>query len=582
MALAAGDRARRIRTAGDLARDAGALAQRLAGLPGERVLVVVDDGYALGVALLALWRSAKIAVLPPNGEPGTLLRLRSDVAATLSDREALTGGALHPLHAAGSAAPGEAAWPDLDRDLLACELYTSGTTGDGKPVQKRIRHLDDEVATLEQCFGASLGSTTILGTASPLHLYGLLFRVLWPLAAGRLFDGETPLLPSELLSRLGAGEDFALVSTPAHLRRLARHERLGALAGRCRAVFSSGGPLPGETALAVATALGVGVVELYGSTETGGIASRVRSSASEAPAFAPLPGVDVWWEAGTGRAVVRSSFVTGGTEEADGRERFVTGDAIASEPGGGFHLAARVDRVVKVGEKRLDLPGMEARLREHRLVDDVRLLTVERAGEPRVAAVVVPSAEGQRLLEGAERRSLADPLLAHLADHFERVLLPRAFRFVHELPSDARGKEATASALRALFEDTASEPAREPELLGEQRAPGRIERRLRVPEDLVFLEGHFPGRPVVPGVVILGWAIDAARALLRRDVHLHRVERLKFQEMLQPGDAFDLVVTVEGDVFEFEARAGARRLAFARGRIAGADASPPADGEACA
>ena len=568
VALAAGTRPRSLRTARDLARDAAALARRTASSPGDRALVVVDDAYALAVALLALWRHGKLAVIPPNGEAGTLARIGADVGITVSDRAALReAGALDPLAPGDGAADEGGDWPDLDRDAPVCELFTSGTTGDGKPVLKRLRHLDDEVAMLERSLGAPLGDAAVLGTASPLHLYGLLFRVLWPLTAGRVLDAETPLLPSELLARLGAEEPFALVSTPAHLRRLARHEKLGALSGRCRAVFSSGGPLPGDTAEAIATALGVGVVELYGSTETGGIAVRTRRSEREDPAWTPLPGVDVWWEAGSGRAVVRSPFVTGGTEEADGRERFVTGDAIASDAGGGFRLVARVDRVVKVGDKRLSLPEMEARLREHRFVDDARLVMVERGGELRVAAVVLPSAEGRAVLDGAERRRVVEPLLAHLADLFDRVLLPRAFRFVRELPSDERGKEATAAALRALFDEAGAEPAREPELLGESRAPGRIERTLRVPEDLVFLEGHFPGRPVVPGVVIVGWALDAARALLGRDVAIATLERLKFQEMVQPGDVFVLAVGVAADAFEFEARTGARRLASGRGRL---------------
>lgn len=568
VALAAGERRQRLRTAGDLARDAGALALRIEATPGDRALVVVDDGYALAVALLALWRGGKVAVIPPNGEPGTLARLRPDVGAILSDRASLlAAGGLHPEAPGRDGEDGDVSWPDLDRDAPACELFTSGTTGDGKPVLKRLRHLDDEVAVLERSLGGPLEGAAILGTASPLHLYGLLFRVLWPLVAGRVLDAETPLLPSELLARLGTGDAFALVSTPAHLRRLARHERLGTLAGRCRAVFSSGGPLPGDTAESVATALGVGVVEIYGSTETGGIATRTRRTLRDEPAWTPLPGVDVWWEAGSGRAVVRSPFVTGGTEEADGRERFVTGDAIASEPDGGFRLEGRVDRVVKVGEKRLSLPEMEARLREHRFVDDARLVMVERGGELRVAAAVVPSAEGLTLLGDAERRRLAEPILAHLAELFDRVLLPRAFRFVRTLPSDVRGKEATAAALRALFEGAAADASREPEIQGERRGPGRIERALRVPEDLVFLEGHFPGRPVVPGVVILGWALDAAKALVGRDVALSVLERLKFQEMLQPGDSFDLVVGVAGDAFEFEAHAGARRLAWGRGRL---------------
>ena len=76
----------------------------------------------------------------------------------------------------------------LDRDAPLAVLFTSGSTGAGRRVEKAVRHLEDEVAVLEQQFGAQLArDTRFLATVAPQHLYGLLFRVLWPLAAGRPF-----------------------------------------------------------------------------------------------------------------------------------------------------------------------------------------------------------------------------------------------------------------------------------------------------------------------------------------------------------------------------------------------------------
>jgi acyl-coenzyme A synthetase/AMP-(fatty) acid ligase len=577
------DAGRRLHTASELARDATALARRVSGGRGERTLVLVDDAYALAVTLLALWRHGKVSVLPPNGEVRTIARLAPDVAGVLSDRPALlAAGAEDPLAPGAEAGPSTgaaleeaAAWPALDPEAAACELFTSGTTGGGKPVVKRLRHLGDEIAVLERTLGASLGAATILGSASPLHLYGLLFRVLWPLLAGRAFDAETRIQPAELVPRLAAEEAFAFVSTPAHLRRLVRHEGLESLRARCRGVFSSGGPLPGDTAEAISRTLGTNVVEIYGSTETGGIATRTRLRAADDPAWTPLPGVEVTRDPDSGRALVRSRFVTGGAQDGTGRETFLTGDAISCVDGdaissveaGVFRLGERVDRVVKVGEKRLALPEMEARLREHGFVDDARLVLVDRGGEMRVAAAVVPSAGGWAALAREERRALVEPLLAHLAETFDRVLLPRAFRFVRELPVDARGKES--GELRALFSNAELEPTCEPEIQGETRGVDRIERRLRVPEHLIYLEGHFPGNPVVPGVVTLRWAIAAAGALLGGEPHVAAVERLKFHEMLRPGDELLLVVSLdrEAGAFQFSASAGARRFASGRCRL---------------
>jgi acyl-coenzyme A synthetase/AMP-(fatty) acid ligase len=242
--------------------------------------------------------------------------------------------------------------------------------------------------------------------------------------------------------------DFALASTPVALRRLADRAELASRAGRCRAVFSSGGPLEAEVALPVAEALGSPPFEIYGSTETGGIAVRQQWLGDEA--WQPLPGVAVELDPEDGRLVVTSPFVSSGEPVGDGRTRLATGDRGELTAEGGFRLRGRVDRVVKIAEKRLSLPDMESRLREHPAVGDVALVLMEDGpGEPRVAAVVVPTAEGRALYEAGGRRALGRELAEHLARDFDRVLLPRAWRVADALPRDAQGK-TSVRALRAL------------------------------------------------------------------------------------------------------------------------------------
>jgi len=577
VALGGGAGPRRAISAARFARDAAQLARGLAGAPGARHLVVVDDAYALAVSLLALWGTRCVAVLPPNGEAGTLARLAPGVAGAISDRPALCATGARPPLAREVELPDEAealafwhAAPPLDRDAIVCELFTSGTSGDEKPVAKRLRHFDDEIACLEATLGAGLGGAVVLGTASPLHLYGLLFRVLWPLVAARPLDADTWLQPAELVARAASESAFVLVSTPAHLKRLARHEGLASLRPGCRAVFSSGGALDAESAERVSRALGVGVTEIYGSTETGGVAQRVRRDAGEPSAWTPLPGVTVTRDTTSGRALVRSPFVSGGAEHGAGGGELLTGDAIAPAADGGFQLAGRSDRVVKVGEKRLSLPELEARLRAHPFVDDAKAGLVARGSELRVAAAVIPSAEGAAALEREGRRAVVSALQQRLAAEFDRVLLPRVFRFVRELPADERGK-TTAGALQALFAESELEPVSEPELLAERREGDRSERRLRVPEDLVFFDGHFPGHPVVPGVVLLRFALEAAEALLGCEPVLAGLERFKFHEQVRPGDELALALALDraAGVLEISYRAGERRVASGRARLVG-------------
>lgn len=437
------------RTNAELRRDVATLAARLAPVAGARLALHCHDAYAFAVGLLAAGQVGAVAVLPPSRQPGALLRLAGDVAGFLLD------GADAPERIEGRpcwsplAGPGpEAKLVALEREAAWVEHFTSGTTGDEKPVAKAVRHLEDEVAVLGAEFaGALAGGARMLSTASPQHLYGLLFRVLWPLAAGRPFL-RTPILHPEELAPYMDEADFALASTPVALRRLADRAELASRAGRCRAVFSSGGPLEAEVALAVAEALGSPPFEIYGSTETGGIAVRQQWLGDEA--WQPLPGVAVELDPEDGRLVVTSPFVSSGEPLGDGRTRLATGDRGELTAEGGFRLRGRVDRVVKIAEKRLSLPDMESRLREHPAVGDVALVLMEDGpGEPRVAAVVVPTAEGRALYQAGGRRALGRELAEHLARDFDRVLLPRAWRVADALPRDAQGK-TSVRALRAL------------------------------------------------------------------------------------------------------------------------------------
>jgi len=332
-------------------------------------------------------------------------------------------------------------------------------------------------------------------------------------------------------------------------------------------VFSSGGPLAAELAQRAAEALGSAPFEVYGSTETGGVAVRQQHRGDEP--WQPMRGVAVESDPATGRLAIRSPFVSAGEPGATGPERFVTGDRAAFTDTGEFHLLGRADRVIKVGEKRLSLPDMEERLRTHPAVADAVLLGLEKgAGEPRVAAVVVPAATAWDALAADGRRALARTLTDFLADYFERVLLPRAWRFVAALPSNAQGK-LTQDALRALF--AADAPPDALERLATSRSEHALELRLRVPWDLAHLDGHFPGSPVVAGAVQVHFAIRALEELIGAPVRVAALEALKFHEVLLPGEELILRVERDGnDRFSFalcDAERPERRFASGRGSL---------------
>jgi len=183
------------------------------------------------------------------------------------------------------------------------------------------------------------------------------------------------------------------------------------------------------------------------------------------------------------------------------------------------------------------------RLRESPLLEDARVLLLTLGYAERIGCVAVLSGEGEELLKRVGRRSLGLALRDHLAPFWDRILLPRAWRYVAQLPEDRQGKVSHAG-LSALFAQGGPPPVTKPEILGESWEDDRCSLELRVPEELVYLEGHFPGVPVVAGVVQMEWVVDALTRLLGETPRIRQMDGLKFASLLQPGDVFSLQVEI--------------------------------------
>jgi acyl-coenzyme A synthetase/AMP-(fatty) acid ligase len=550
--------------------DALHLAQRSAALaaaiektgPG-RWMVFTENSYAAAVSLIALAQTRSVAVLAPNRQPDTLRRLAVGVTGVILDPEldAFTPADLKRLAPLEQPPSNDWSWRTLDRRAPVAEFRTSGTTGDDRGAVKTLQHLEDEIETLENLFGAQIPTDArVFATVSHQHIYGLLFRVLWPLATGRPFQIDTLLHPEELLPRMVETGDCILASSPVHLKRMNATGKLKRVASSCRAIFSSGGALAPGIARGVAIAMGAAPIEILGSTETGGVAMRQRSGKSEA--WLPFPNVCVQREKSGERLVVTSPFVSEGDRVGAERRRFTMGDRVELRSDGTFLLFGRADRIVKVGEKRLSLPDMERDLESHPRVEEAALVVLDRGAEQRVHAVVVLDEAGQKQIHAEGRQRMGESLSRHLSARWDLVLLPRVWRYVDALPRDSQGK-LPRSRLQALF-DTHQ---RDPLILSESRTQRRIERKLEIPDDLVYFQGHFEGFSVVAGVVQLRWAMDAARVLLGELPSVRGVEALKFPEPLLPGQSLALEVELTPGDSSIRFRLWEGRRTFATGRV---------------
>ncbi|MCO7513251.1 AMP-binding protein [Pseudomonas guariconensis] len=493
---------------------AGGLRQR--GV--QRLAVHLEDAAQLAVALLGAWRAGVEVLLPADLQPGTRERWNAHVDLWLSDQpgdlapEALQAAPLPPA--------------DLDLDQCRISLCTSGSSGEPKRIDKRLRQLANEVTALEQLWGGALGDAWIIGSVATQHIYGLLFRVLWPLCAGRGFDRRQLPFPEDLQRASREHPAFAWVASPALLKRMGDNLDWPALS-LVRKVFSSGGELPADAAERLHQRLGQWPTEILGSSETGGIAWRQGEALWQPFADMRLSQDE------QGALRIASPYLPAGHVEQ-------SADAVEFTSDGRFRLLGRLDRIVKLEEKRISLPMLEQALCTHAWVAEARLGMIEE-GRAYLGALLVLSANGLHTLRNHGRRTLVEGLRQHLAAHCEALALPRRWRLLRQLPLNAQGKLPQAQ-LQALLQAPRSMAA---ECLEQRQEGDTWHLRLAVPVDLACFTGHFPQAPVLPGVVQIDWAIAQARELLGIDGRFVGMEVLKFQQLVRPGD--ELALTLRFD-----------------------------------
>jgi len=408
---------------------------------GGRWLLASEDTWDFAVGLFGLLRAGCSVAIPPNHLPATLGRMQSEVDGILTDGAVGAGESWHTLPEPGASLPELSPLADG-----IVEFWTSGSTGEAKCLRKRLSQLNAEVTVLEQIFGASFEGGPVLGTVPHQHIYGCLFRVLWPLAAGRPFVSEQCADPDRFRSVMARSLAPALVCSPALLARLPEMVDLDHYATGVSAVFSSGGPLKAADAIAWRRWVPSGVAEIYGSTETGGIAWRVQSEDPDSCHWTPFPDVALAFET-DGALRVQSPRV--------GPEPVRMEDAAQSLPDGRFRLLGRLDRIVKLEEKRVSLPELEGALEAHPWVSRAAVVPLPQP-RPILGAAIVLAREVPHLLP-ADRRQLSQVLRRHLALRFEPVAIPKRWRFVDELPYNERGK-LSHQALAALFAPQGAEP----------------------------------------------------------------------------------------------------------------------------
>jgi hypothetical protein len=502
----------------DFSRDVASKAAVLAQRPETDYALYCDQAYPFAVMLFALWHSCKSVWVAANNKPATAEKLLQQGCVLLGDWSAGKVTSLTSLLAAESLI----ALSELDLRQSRLALFTSGSTGIPQAISKELWQLQCEVDVLEQLWGAKLAGAQAVATVSHQHIYGLLFRVLWPLTSGCMFHSQIYLSPEALL-KAANGQSSYWVASPAQLKRLDELSPWSELS-QLKAIFSSGGTLDLAVARQIERQSNQELIDIYGSSETGGVAWR-NPVADER--WLPFPGVNIAPTADQ-QHLLTSPYLPAGTP-------YLLNDRLELRQDGRFRLLGRNDRIVKIEEKRLSLDEMEQVLQESDWVQQAHCQCWHDQ-RVRIAGVIVLTAQGLEFLLQAGRGSLIKQLKSRLLNNFETVVLPKKWLFVDQLPLSAQGKIDHDKINGLLSLDTRLFP----QLQFLSQKDGCVELSLRVQADLPYFSGHFPGQPILPGVAQLAWAEKYGKLLFPITQPFTRMEVIKFKKIIRPDDKLTL------------------------------------------
>jgi len=498
-----------------------ALHLELQGIDRIKVAVYHSDKIEFLCLILTLWHMGKIPVIPVNTLDSTLQSVEMETDCFVGEFSGRDYPFPHDLDKQET---------NIEKNKdnnqpIALMMFTSGSSGVPKAIYKTFDQINTEIRILEEHWGADLKNTVAIGTVSHNHMYGLPFLLLWPLVVGRPFFNFNLVYFEQLHSIRQF--DLTLISSPTLLENV---PDILDLQKSIKIIFSAGAPLSRPGAENARKKSGAEVVEIYGSTETGAVAYRNQNLTEY---WTPLNGISV--QKNNNKLAVNSPIATKNSW-------YVTEDLCEIYPNHQFSLLGRADKIIKVGEKRISISAIESCIKNHPWIIKAWALQLDKH-KNRVGIVIQLTGKGNEYLIDQGKPALIRELMPIFKRNIEKVAWPRYWRFVSKFPVNQQGK-ITNQELKVLFDNKTHSLL--PQILetSVDKESGAYILHFIVPYDLLYLEGHFPGKSILPGVVQIQWVMHFCNDLFGiSDKRFLRIEVLKFQKIILPGESIYLVIS---------------------------------------
>ena len=427
------------KTWGDFLADTAKMRKFINSRETDSYILHCGDFWYFGVTFTALLQCQKAVHLTQNISEKFLSEALLPKMELLTDAE-VENSLYIPEIIEKSEKPSESeikTTPEINGETTRIFLFTSGSTGKPKAVPQRMKEFEEDNAFIISKWIDKISERKFVSTVSQHHIFGFLFGFSLPFSTGTPFRRKRIEFPEEFEEL--TDEKYLIVATPAFLKRTV--EIVGKLNMCDPWIFTSGGAVSPELAVKTNEVFGIYPLEVYGSTETSGIAFRRQDI--DGLVWTPFDNAKIWL-GDDGCLRIISPYI----KDPAG---FATADMAEMLENGKFLLKGRSDSIVKIEEKRISLTEVENRLLESGFVEDVKVIALSNDIRQYLAAAVVLNEKGKNEFSGKEKLVLNRFFHDYLMKFFENTVIPKKWRFLDKLPTDIQGKKHKEE-IAALFE----------------------------------------------------------------------------------------------------------------------------------
>jgi len=383
--------------------------------------ISVHSPFLLLCSLFSSWQKSKVPILLDpflKEELSSVIRDFGDLPIFTEDHENISSE-YELLNAVNGSDKVEfiPTIPDLNEDMVG--FLTSGSEGSPKIILKKSRQVLNELSVLQSTLNVK-EHWSILSLVPPYHIYGFLFSVMLPVLGKARAIFTTGRIYPDLKVELSQCEPDVIVGSPVHYQSFLHSFK--SMPRKCPELFlSSGAPLHDKIIKDFYELTGNHILQIYGSTETGGVATRC-----ETHLWKPLPGVEIRQSGNKGILEVQSSWASYENQHSWQR----TNDVCKIEKHG-FQLLGRADSILKFHGKRFSASEVEGAILKYKNITEAVVLMVYCDEKEYFAAFYTSS--DKSLIE----RNL---LNKYLQDCLASYKIPRIIRYIPEIPKLKMGK----------------------------------------------------------------------------------------------------------------------------------------------